>query len=425
MRNRITVSHVAAMMAESTGKPVRLCEDFIRELFVLVSDSLAEGESVRIKGFGTFRLLPVEARKSVDVTTGQEMRIEPYNRITFAASKELASLVNSPFEAFGTIEIEDGVQLGIEHEEETVDADVSDALDVSDESGFAVASEGADMSEVSVASVDSVDDEDIEPSEDSVQTEMQESSEVPDENAESVIAAQDESTDEQDMTDADNPDDADDVTDADDLDEDREEDEEAAEAVMDSVERNLDSEMHRPSRKFGWGFFAGFMSALMIGALAVYIVVISGILDRNEDGNKEKVADRTAVVEEPAAPVIEENGLPADTVAEVSIGESVEETGMDKLADTAPSDSPAPVYDVITTTRYLTTVAQEHYGNFNFWPYIYEENKSLLGHPNRIKPGTKIVVPQLSKYGVDPKKKSDIDKAKRKGVEIYSRYGGK
>lgn len=422
MRNRITVSHVAAMMAESTGKPVRLCEDFIRELFVLVSDSLAEGESVRIKGFGTFRLSPVEARKSVDVTTGQEMRIEPYNRITFAASKELASLVNSPFEAFGTIEIEDGVQLGIEHEEETVDADVSDALDVSDESGFAVASEGADMSEVSVASVDSVDDEDIEPSEDSAQTEMQESSEVPDENAESVIAAQDESTDEQDMTDADNPDD---VTDADDLGEDREEDEEAAEAVIDSVERDLDPEMHRPSRKFGWGFFAGFMSALMIGALAVYFVVISGILDRNEDGNKEKVADRAAVVEEPAAPVIEENGLPTDTVAEVSIGESVEETGMDKLADTAPSDSPAPVYDVITTTRYLTTVAQEHYGNFNFWPYIYEENKALLGHPNRIKPGTKIVVPQLSKYGVDPKKKSDIDKAKRKGVEIYSRYGGK
>lgn len=422
MRNRITVSHVAAMMAESTGKPVRLCEDFIRELFVLVSDSLAEGESVRIKGFGTFRLSPVEARKSVDVTTGQEMRIEPYNRITFAASKELASLVNSPFEAFGTIEIEDGVQLGIEHEEETVDADVSDALDVSDESGFAVASECADMSEVSVASVDSVDDEDIEPSEDSAQTEMQESSEVPDENAESVIAAQDESTDEQDMTDADNPDD---VTDADDLGEDREEDEEAAEAVIDSVERDLDPEMHRPSRKFGWGFFAGFMSALMIGALAVYFVVISGILDRNEDGNKEKVADRAAVVEEPAAPVIEENGLPTDTVAEVSIGESVEETGMDKLADTAPSDSPAPVYDVITTTRYLTTVAQEHYGNFNFWPYIYEENKALLGHPNRIKPGTKIVVPQLSKYGVDPKKKSDIDKAKRKGVEIYSRYGGK
>ncbi len=91
-----------------------------------------------------------------------------------------------------------------------------------------------------------------------------------------------------------------------------------------------------------------------------------------------------------------------------------------KKPDTAPSDT--PVYDVVTTTRYLTTIASEHYGNFNLWPYIYEENKAILGHPDRIKPGTRIVVPPLSKYGVNPKNKSDIDKAKKMGKEIYSRY---
>ena len=90
-----------------------------------------------------------------------------------------------------------------------------------------------------------------------------------------------------------------------------------------------------------------------------------------------------------------------------------------KKPDTAPSDT--PVYDVVTTTRYLTTIASEHYGNFNLWPYIYEENKAILGHPDRIKPGTRIVVPPLSKYGVNPKNKSDIDKAKKMGKEIYSR----
>ena len=90
---------------------------------------------------------------------------------------------------------------------------------------------------------------------------------------------------------------------------------------------------------------------------------------------------------------------------------------------TTPSD--ALVYDTIGDTRYLTTMAKAHYGNYNFWPYIYEENKSMLGHPDRIRPGTPIVIPKLSKYGVDPSKNEDIEKAKQLGVEIYARYGKK
>ncbi len=38
-------------------------------------------------------------------------------------------------------------------------------------------------------------------------------------------------------------------------------------------------------------------------------------------------------------------------------------------------------------------MAKEHYGNYNLWPYIYEENKAILGHPDRIRPGTKVIVP--------------------------------
>ena len=90
-----------------------------------------------------------------------------------------------------------------------------------------------------------------------------------------------------------------------------------------------------------------------------------------------------------------------------------------KEADTKPSDE--PVYDTITKTRYLTTMAKEHYGSYHLWPYIYEANKSL-GHPDKIRPGTKVVIPPLSRYGVNPKNPDDIAKAKRKGAAIYARY---
>ena len=94
---------------------------------------------------------------------------------------------------------------------------------------------------------------------------------------------------------------------------------------------------------------------------------------------------------------------------------------------TEPSDEPAalnndPVYDTITKTRYLTTMAKEHYGNYHLWPYIYEENKSILGHPDRIRPGTRVRIPSLEKYGIDPKNPDDIAKAKKKGVQIYAKW---
>ncbi len=104
----------------------------------------------------------------------------------------------------------------------------------------------------------------------------------------------------------------------------------------------------------------------------------------------------------------------ADTVKEIETNEEV---------PTDPSD--AVVYDTISTTKYLTTMAKAHYGNYNLWPYIYQENQSFLGHPDRIRPGTPVVIPKLSKYGVDPKNSDDIQKDKKLGVEIYARYGKK
>ncbi|MDE5814326.1 MAG: hypothetical protein K2H72_08575 [Muribaculaceae bacterium] len=126
--------------------------------------------------------------------------------------------------------------------------------------------------------------------------------------------------------------------------------------------------------------------------------------------------------------VIGQSSTPADTASLTPVTEEDTTTETQAIAEepevpTAPSD--AIVYDTISTTRYLTTMAKSHYGNFNLWPYIYEENKAILGHPDRIRPGTPVVIPKLSKYGVDPNNSADIEKAKKMGVEIYARYGKK
>lgn len=80
-------------------------------------------------------------------------------------------------------------------------------------------------------------------------------------------------------------------------------------------------------------------------------------------------------------------------------------------------------YDTVSKTRYLRTMAKEYYGNAELWPYIYEENRHKLGDPDRIRPGSSVKIPKLDKYGVNPNNPADIEKAKRLGREIYSRYG--
>ena len=137
--------------------------------------------------------------------------------------------------------------------------------------------------------------------------------------------------------------------------------------------------------------------------------------------NKETVSS-----EDDVAMVVQtlEKTVPMEKGVSDSLSDSLslplnEATGNEEVP-TRPSDE--PVYDTISTTRFLTTMAKEHYGNFNLWPIIYEENKDILGHPDRIKPGTKVVVPSLEKYGVDPHKAADIARIKQKGVEIYARY---
>lgn len=104
------------------------------------------------------------------------------------------------------------------------------------------------------------------------------------------------------------------------------------------------------------------------------------------------------------------------------INDLIDQKGDIPVIMPVPEPEPAPVYDMVTGSRYLTTIAQDHYGNSNFWPYIYMENENVLRHPDQVTPGTKLVVPQLSKYGVDPTNKADENKAKQKAIEIYARY---
>ena len=123
---KVTLAGLTARLSVRTGDTKRQTEDFLRELFALIAGELEKGESVKVPGLGVFKSIEVEARKSVNVNTGEETLIPGHRKIVYMASKELSATVNEPFSMFQTIELTDDAVTELEESESTEPEPVCD-----------------------------------------------------------------------------------------------------------------------------------------------------------------------------------------------------------------------------------------------------------------------------------------------------------
>lgn len=391
MNEKITLPTLVSLLADKTGKQKKQCEDFLREFFNTLVDAMEAGENVRIKSLGTFKVVAVEPRKSVNVNTGEQMEIPGHNKIVFVPAKELAEEVNAPFAMFESIEIPDNA--------------LEDPL-LSSESVSAAQAEEDPLLSSAIS----------DPSESEAQAEEDPlpSSAISDQTVSAAQAAGFPEPDE-------------------DSDENEQEFEIENESGLDSFpivsQLNEEHTETRRNYRFLLGFACGVACAAVICLCAYLFFFEKWVATVSEEKNTEvSVQAETSgqltdadVRQVPKPDVLDSDKKDLIEASDAdSKNEQMAKTEQTAEVPTRPSDE--PVYDTITKTRYLTTMAKEHYGNYNLWPYIYEENKAILGHPDRIRPGTKVIVPPLSKYGVNPSDPDDIAKAKKKGVEIYAHY---
>lgn len=123
-----------------------------------------------------------------------------------------------------------------------------------------------------------------------------------------------------------------------------------------------------------------------------------------------------------------ENSLPA-VIAEPE--DSVEDTLIPEISE--PSDSAVTaeepeiiqprkiVTDTVKVGRYLTTMARSHYGQKEYWVYIYEANPQF-GNPNTLPAGTVVIIPPADSLGLTPGNEEKLAEAHRKLNEILSRF---
>ena len=88
----------------------KTCEAFARTLFEVVEEALLSDKFVKVKGFGTFKLVAVSDRESVNINTGERFQIEGHTKVSFIPDNTLKEEINRPFAHFETIDLSDDTE---------------------------------------------------------------------------------------------------------------------------------------------------------------------------------------------------------------------------------------------------------------------------------------------------------------------------
>lgn len=403
MNNKITFVELVDLMAEATSTTKRMCELFVRELFATVSQALIDGEQVKIKGIGTFKVTQTKPRKSVDVNTGEPIQIESHNKLSFTPDKSLAEAVNQHFAQFESVVLADEVtdekleaidqQYPSPELPETVDDDAEwhDPLPKSEPDEFFVPEPIGSPVPLAVPDVEPVKPEPkpepqqkaepkpepvveakpepkAEPKPEPVKPEPVKPAPEPAKKPEPVKAMEAPKPAEEETFKRPTPRNA-----------------------YRPTQEQIDN-LGKPSpRRWLWLLLA---AALVAGV--VWYFMRGG--DNGSEANAE--SDQPALA----------TNAGSDSTTEVK--ENAE------VAEVAQAAEPAVITDTVTAKIVLSTLSDRYYDSPWFWVYIYEENKNIISDPNNVRPGTIVVIPPAEKYGIDAKDPASLKKAQRISWEI-------
>ena len=374
MNERINLQDIAALLAEKADITKKDAEAFLREYFEVINEELIKDGSLKIKDLGAFKLLQVEDRESIDVTTGERVLIPAHYKVAFTPDKKLAETVNEPFAFFETTEIGE-------------DSALDDLKLLSEEEAV----------------------EEFEPTLDEEDPVIQEEP-VPEENKETLLPEEPQETPL--LTKA------------------------PLVALVEKNDCNTchyikryhvyREQYYSTRRKLRSSrIISGILSALLLivlGYIAYQIYAENRTPLRHIpwiSSNKVELPKDTVIPEvlrrlDDSLPLV---GPPLKKVKpeETPPVKAPETPPQAKVSETPPTPPKisAPLKKVVIAPgQRLTTIAEKEYGNKVFWIYIYLENKATIRNPNKLSVGTKITIPPASKYGINSNDSISVQKAK-------------
>ena len=106
---KLTIQDIAKVLSDRKGMSKNDASNFVNEMFDVIQQALERDMVVKVKGLGTFKIIDVDPRESVNVNTGERVLIEGHNKITFTPDQLLKEIVNKPFSQFETVVLNEGV----------------------------------------------------------------------------------------------------------------------------------------------------------------------------------------------------------------------------------------------------------------------------------------------------------------------------
>lgn len=156
---KIFMSDLADRLAEQAGMSKRDAQQFLSAVVETIQEGVNNDKIVKIKGLGTFKVIDVEARESVNVNTGERVTIDSHQKLTFTPDSAMKDLVNKPFSQFETVVLNDGVDFddvnteSVEEQKDTEKPEETEILEVSEISSVPEKTEAPESSEKSESSV--------------------------------------------------------------------------------------------------------------------------------------------------------------------------------------------------------------------------------------------------------------------------------
>ena len=429
MSTTLALPGIVEYFVATTGCTADEARNYLAEFSDIIGDSMHKGESVEIAGIGTF--------KRIGAGEGAEVAFEP--------SETLTEAVNAPFAMFDPVELDDEVteemlDTAIDEsdfytpEEDSAEDESSEAEETpapesesEDEPESEEASEEEEPEEdetIEVAEtvivgepVVKAEEEPEEPTEEPLEGEPMEASQTVEDTSAgeaSQVRYEEPATTEEMPSEHENP------------------------AIVGDDEPIADEEERPRERydRYDYGdegsakvyhkahcvnvilaLLIGLLAGVLIGYFGRGFINLTGVKSVNISADDVQVIHQTLAADNEAAQAPEATAATdSDTTATEAIQDSV-------AAEAEATAKEAPVVtDTVKAGRYLTSIAQRHYGKKKFWVYIYLENQDRLGNPNEIAPMTVVVVPPLAKYGVNATDKASEEDAERKAAEILRRY---
>lgn len=381
MNNRLAIQDLAGLLAEYTGKDKNSSERFLREFIAVVSEGVYTDKLVKVKGLGTFKIIPVEKRESIHVNTGERFVIPEHYKFSFLPDKELRELVNKPFSFFETTELRENVDFTDmdvvldepnikETEDESIEEMIPEEKHLPEEEPVVFSEEGSA----------------VPPEEDPVVFSEEEPAGQPeDEGMDTLEPVVDE------RSDSSGPD-----------------------SPSEEVETGPDAERKKPRTK-RIAVVSMFVFLLMLFNIGLY-------LNRTYFFEKEKEPLRIDTVF-PKGETVATEAVPDTTIvfANEDSSQTVGETTVENPEVESEAVSPKVIARVkIEPGSRLTLISLKYYGSKLFWVYLYEYNKAIIKDPNNVPIGTVIEVPAPETYGIDRRDRSSVEKAAARQTEILS-----